>query len=102
MENNWRRSRDEQETNINWFYGDKTIKLWTCDSTVISALKRRGWEPKRAHHDGVFFELPKKALTFRDRRAMEAAIERGREQSKRQAGKGNPFLKRTGNHTDKR
>lgn len=69
--NESRRPQNEHETNINWFFNDTMVKIWTSDYRMIRTLEKRGWKRVKEHHDGVFFEIPKRALTFRSRDSLE-------------------------------
>ena len=81
---------DEAETTITWMRRDDTVKLYTCDNTVMSKLKwkvknnpkeYRAWEAGRnkGKVTGYFFEFPLKYLSFRggsDPKALQSVRER--------------------------
>ena len=57
---------DAQETSINWARGDKTLILYTDDSTVITKLKKMGLKlPTPNYAGGITVEFPLNLLTFR-------------------------------------
>ena len=67
---------DEAETLISWMRGDETIRVYTCDNTILFKLKHKvrnnptEYKIYEAHRNkgfvtGYFIEMPLKYLSFR-------------------------------------
>lgn len=79
---------EEQETSIVWMRNDNKCKVYTCDNTTVTKLKKMvaqspdKWKCYVASMDvdgnptGYFFECPRKAISFRNGIKHEISEER--------------------------
>lgn len=64
----------EQETTITWMRDSDNVRLYTCDSLVLTKLKKHADEPEyileKSSEYGSFFIIPKNLIRFGSKREM--------------------------------
>lgn len=56
---------DSREVTINMIFDTKIAHIWCAKRTWEKKLVRKGWKPIRTDLNGVWFEVPLKALSVR-------------------------------------
>lgn len=64
----------EQETTITWMRDLDTVRVYTCDNTILTKLKKHADEPEyileKSSEYGSFFIIPKNLIRFGSKREM--------------------------------
>lgn len=66
-------SANEQETTIVFERTESQARIYSCDETFKTKMRRRGFKPCRIEADGFFWEVPKNLVSVRQPRILSDA-----------------------------